>query len=123
MSLSGHRELVSAALAAMDVEDAEHERRYGHRKPASAMAVIVSPELPAPVGCIVRDTSATGARLTLTQSGTNPAGTRAKLPARFTLVIRMDRIEVDCAIAWRHCGDLGVRFLAAPRVLAPVKGH
>jgi len=63
----------------------------------------------------VRDISSTGARLELTRSIENPLGGRAKLPGTFTISLRLDRMEVDCAIVWRNGAFVGVRFLATPR--------
>ncbi len=91
------------------------ERRWAVRKPVATGGTILSHELSVPVHCILRDISTTGARLELHVNEDNLLGPRIKLPAYFTLVIRVDRVEVDCAIVWRKSGDLGVRFVATPR--------
>lgn len=70
-----------------------------------------------PLPCLVCDISATGARLYLHSSTDNMLGSRAPIPSGFTLAIRTDRIEVDCAVVWRRLGQVGVRFLAPSRPL------
>lgn len=101
------------ALGASDVEYLE--RRWARRKDIATGASILSPDLSIPIPCVVRDLSSTGARLDLVVSQENLLGARIKLPGFFTLVMRVDRIEVECAIAWRRSGQLGVRFLSTPR--------
>lgn len=63
------------------------------------------------VGCLVRDISATGARLRIEGSVT--------APDTFELIISLDGLEADCQVVWRKATDLGVRFLGAPRMVAP----
>jgi PilZ domain len=91
------------------------ERRWATRKPVATAGTILSHELSVPVPCVLRDISTTGARLELHVNEDNLLGPRIKLPSYFTLVMRVDRVEVDCAIVWRRSGELGVRFVATPR--------
>jgi hypothetical protein len=91
------------------------ERRWAARKQVATGGTIFSPELSLPVTCMIRDISTTGARLVLHVTQDNLLGPRLKLPAYFTLVMRVDRLEVDCAIVWRKSGEVGVRFVATPR--------
>lgn len=91
------------------------ERRFAKRKAVATNALIVSPDISVPISCMVRDISSTGARLELMKTAENPLGGRAKLPGTFTINLRLDRMEVDCAIAWRNGPFVGVRFLATPR--------
>lgn len=94
----------------------EDERRWATRKPCATSGLITSGQLSVPAPCIIRDMSTTGARLEVREAGTLP-GSKLKFPSTFRLLIRNDRVEVDCAIQWRRGGDLGVRFLAAPHAL------
>ena len=107
----------AAALEPADAaEDASvRERRIAQRKSAATNALIISPELSLPMACLVRDVSTTGARITLVASTENPLGGRVKLPTRFILNMRLDRMEVECAIAWRSGAAVGVRFVSTPR--------
>lgn len=61
--------------------------------------------------CTVRDLSETGARLT--------ADTPSGVPDTFRLTIELDGIEVQCEVVWRRSGQVGVRFISAPRAIEP----
>jgi hypothetical protein len=91
------------------------DRRFARRKSAATNALIISPDINVPMSCIVRDVSTTGARIELVVSPENLLGGRAKLPGSFTLNMRLDRMEVDCAIVWRNGASVGVRFVSTPR--------
>lgn len=99
---------IATSLASM-------ERRFARRKTVMTNGQIVSPDVTVPLSCMVRDVSTTGARIELVTAADNPLGGRARLPGTFTLVLRMDRVEVDCAIAWRNGALVGVRYLSTPR--------
>ena len=62
------------------------------------------------VACVVRDISATGARLRVEGSLT--------IPDTFELIIEVDGLEANCEVVWRRGGDIGARFLGAPRIVA-----
>lgn len=62
------------------------------------------------IDCLVRDMSATGARLRIEGSVT--------APDTFELLIPLEGLEANCQVVWRSGADLGVRFLAAPRIVA-----
>ncbi len=62
------------------------------------------------VNCTVRDISDTGARLRVEGSMT--------VPDTFELLIPLDGLEASCQVVWRKGGDVGVKFLAAPRIVA-----
>jgi PilZ domain len=63
------------------------------------------------IGCILRDMSATGARLRIEGSVT--------APDTFELIIPLDGLQTHCQVVWRAGQDVGVRFLAAPRAVTP----
>jgi PilZ domain len=67
------------------------------------------------IGCTVRDISATGARLRLEGSVT--------APDTFELLVPLDGMEANCEVVWRHEADIGVRFLGAPRTVAPKRAQ
>ncbi len=112
-----YAEAVSMSFEPHFIAPHQRERRWAVRKPMAAPATIISRELPVPILCIMRDVSTTGAKLEIKESQDNFLGPRIRLPAYFTLVIRSDRMEVDCAAVWRKQAEIGVRFLAAPRSL------
>ena len=67
------------------------------------------------VDCMLRDMSATGARLRVEGS--------VSAPDTFELLIPLDGLEADCQVVWRSGPDLGVRFLSAPRMAAPKRAQ
>lgn len=62
------------------------------------------------LACLVRDISTTGARLRIEGSVT--------APDTFELLIPLDGLEANCQVVWRNGTDLGVKFVAAPRIVA-----
>ena len=67
------------------------------------------------IGCTVRDISATGARLRVEGS--------VAAPDTFELLIALDGLEANCEVVWRREAELGVRFLGAPRIVAPKRAQ
>jgi hypothetical protein len=63
--------------------------------------------------CMVRDVSATGARLRV--DGTVSA------PDTFVLIVESDGLEADCEVVWRKGNEIGVKYVGAPRQVAPKK--
>jgi hypothetical protein len=110
--------LPGVALQQSDLDSLDNsERRIARRKAAGTSAVIISPAVSVPISCLVRDYSPTGARLEIVVTPENLLGGRVKLPAHFKLQMRLDRMEMDCAIMWRRGAFVGVKFLATPRVV------
>ena len=98
-------------------EIAPDNRRWAHRRVCSSSATLQAPELGELVPCVVLDTSSTGARI-------KPHFTRAArnqsildLPETFTLVYAIDRVAIDCRIAWRRGSELGLKFVSPARTL------
>ncbi|MDX2307375.1 MAG: PilZ domain-containing protein [Hyphomicrobium sp.] len=113
---AAQREPRSETVATLDLD--YDERRWAQRKNSSAAALILGNGGPPDIPCILRDVSTTGARLELVEGPGNLIGGRVRLPAYFTLQMKFDRMEVDCAIVWRQSGMVGVRFTSTPRSLA-----
>lgn len=61
--------------------------------------------------CVVRDLSVAGARLQV-DCGDN-------IPNTFDLLIELDGFESECEIVWREGKQVGVRFMAEPRITEP----
>ena len=57
---------------------------------------------PSTVDCIVRDISATGARIVVKSP--------TWFPARFVLAVASDGISKPCHIVWRSDGQIGLAF-------------
>lgn len=63
----------------------------------------------------VVDMSATGAKMELTPLGRSSGIPMGDLPNQFNLVMRVDRMEVDCEMIWQVDWLIGIRFLSVPR--------
>lgn len=59
------------------------------------------------IDVVVRDLSSAGARLKINDA--------AILPDKFTLLVPMDGIEVDCSVCWRSGELMGVKFTSDSR--------
>ena len=94
--------------------DAEN-RRWATRKPSVIAGRLVCEGFSEEIPCVIRDMSATGARLAVEPKRFGPLQSTLDLPERFVLVIRNDQTEVDCRLAWRSVDNVGVRFLSAIR--------
>lgn len=94
------------------------EGRRAPRKSSVIGGTITSPSMVAERPCKIVDMSATGAKIRLMPTSEQTRGLPAGVPDAFTLVLRVDRIEVDCEVAWRHDREFGVRFKGVPRPLA-----
>jgi hypothetical protein len=63
----------------------------------------------------VVDMSTTGAKMELTPLGRSSGIPMGDLQDQFNLVLRVDRMEVDCEMIWQVDWLIGVRFLSVPR--------
>ncbi|KAB2911029.1 MAG: PilZ domain-containing protein [Hyphomicrobiaceae bacterium] len=96
-----------AALAAK----AQGDNRVAPRRRMLKAGIIAYNGRYATLPCMVRDMSATGARLRLSGS--------VGAPDTFELIIELDGLEANCEVVWRRDQDVGVRFVSAPRRVAP----
>ena len=92
--------------------------RRSPRKSSVIGGVITASSMVAARPCKVVDMSATGARIRLMPTSDQTRGLPAGVPEEFTLVLKVDRIEVDCVVAWRKERELGVKFRGVPRPMA-----
>lgn len=88
------------------------ERRWALRKSGIISGLLISDRLQGTVGCIVRDVSATGAKIQIQQGRGSVVVTPSSMPDTFFLVMEHEVIEVACEIAWRGQHDVGVRFIS-----------
>jgi hypothetical protein len=87
-----------------------NEARIAPRRRMLKSGKIAYSERHVTVECLVRDMSATGARLKVQGS--------VRAPDAFELLIPLDGLEAYCQVVWRSGPDLGVKFLGAPRMVA-----
>ena len=98
------------------------EKRVSRRKSTRIPGQIFQGRKVPLVACTIRDTSATGAMVELWQGTQKPFTRTEPVGEHFTLIMTADFMEVDCEIAWRKGGTLGVRYLSALRMRPrPVK--
>lgn len=90
-------------------------KRRSRRKTTTLPGLITFKTMRLQVPCTISDMSGSGARLTLPAGSTRTYGDLDHLPDRLTLVMRVDRMQVDCEIKWRRPGSIGVRFLGPPQ--------
>ena len=114
------QELQDAATIGGSSSAQDAERRWAHRKTSGYHAVICRQGAGTNISCSIVNMSTTGACLKLKNL---PPSVKSSphLPAYFTLAIRVDRMEIDCAIVWRKGDRLGVKFLSAPRSMERAK--
>lgn len=91
------------------------EARFAPRRRMLKSGKIAYNDRHVTIGCAVRDISATGARLRVEGS--------VSAPDTFELLIQLDGLEANCQVVWRRDADIGVRFLGAPRIVAPKRAQ
>ncbi len=94
------------------------ERRWAGRKPGLMAGLIAYHPVKPPVDCLIRDMSATGAKLEVGGSWGDSFNSAQDVPDHITLLMRLDKAEVDCEVVWRRTKQLGVRFTGAMRPLS-----
>lgn len=92
--------------------------RKAPRKSSVIGGMITAKSMVAERPCKIVDMSATGARIRLMPTSDQTRGLPAGVPEEFTLVMKVDRLEVDCVVAWRKERELGIKFRGVPRPLA-----
>lgn len=100
-------------------DDAGDELAEGRRAPRKSQilpAYITAVGMSNVIPSRVLDMSATGAKIELTPMGRATGIPMNVLPERFILVLRHDKMEVDCETVWRDEWLVGVRFLGFPRM-------
>lgn len=94
---------------------ASNENRRSRRQTACLQASIESDRLSEPVACVIRNLSATGARIELIRTERKVFASEERIPDVFVLSFRLEKTEVDCEMVWRRADTIGVRFRSLPR--------
>lgn len=89
--------------------------RGAPRKNHTLPAYLTAPGMSNVVPARVIDMSATGAKIELMPLGRSSGIPMGDLPDNFILVLRVDRMEVDCELIWQNDWMIGARFLGVPR--------
>ncbi len=98
-------------MAVSELLTAVATQRAGNRSRVLKSAMISFSGGQATLECVVRDYSATGARLRMQGLG-GP-------PDTFELLIELDGIKVDCEVTWRRGQECGVKFISPIQRVAP----
>lgn len=93
------------------------DRRWAKRRTGVMAGQIADLVSGAQISCVIRDMSATGARLAFGGVWRNGANDAGDVPDNFVLIVRIDKIEVDCEVVWRLANAIGVRFKGGMRPL------
>lgn len=101
------------------------ERRGAPRFQTRTAGIIYPSNAFASLPCVITDISATGARLEILSGWSNPYCEPQGIGQEFRLVMRVDRLEVPCAIVRIEDNVMGVRFVRAaqplPKVAPPIQ--
>jgi hypothetical protein len=99
----------------------DDNRRWAHRRSSATAGYIYGGEIVDPVNCVILDTSSTGARIEIRALRGSRFHNINDLPKQFTIVFQIDRVAVDCAIAWRRGSELGIKFTSPARSIPAPK--
>ena len=100
----------AGSTSAKAMSDAVDSRRRERRKETRCLAYIVAPNSRKELECVVLDMSSSGAKLRLAGVASSPFAAPVVFPQSFKLIIRNDRIEVDCVLCWSKGATCGVTF-------------
>lgn len=102
----------AARHLAPNVADNILDQRWARRNGTRMRAQIQG--MSGPLSCTILDTSSTGAKIELDPVRGGQLS-RDTVPNRFTLFMPIDRVLVDCEVAWRKGALIGVRYTAPAR--------
>lgn len=92
------------------VAKSDGEHRGAPRRRVLKAGLVAYNDRHSTLSCTVRDISATGARVRVDGS--------VSPPDTFDLIVQIDGLEASCRVVWRNGPEVGVQFLAAPRMVA-----
>ncbi len=115
----GRRSLATEQVCA---EDGSEYRWAKRRKRETPAHIVIDSEMfgqkAAPISCMLRDTSSTGAKIELSRTVAERwIGTSNGMPESFRLQIPSEFIELNCRVAWAEGNCLGVQFTGPARML------
>jgi hypothetical protein len=102
----------------MPVEANGGEKRWATRRAMQSPGLVFPGGMAASIPCMIVDQSVTGARLQMQDGWVNPFNGVSSLGQSFKLVMRVDRVEVDCEIVRIEENEIGVRFVSVMRPMA-----
>jgi hypothetical protein len=93
------------------------DRRTSLRRTVKIPGLIATAGTASHVACTVVDQSFGGARILIQAKSGNPFTSSSSIGKRFTLAMRLDRVELDCEIVWVDIDQLGVKFISLARTI------
>ncbi|MGE0701777.1 MAG: PilZ domain-containing protein [Hyphomicrobiaceae bacterium] len=103
-----------AEVKAAEAAQTESCKRRARRKTTTLPGLLTFKTMRTQIVCTVVDMSGTGAQVRLPHATAAAYGDLDSIPDKLTLVLRADRMQVECEIKWRRGNCLGVRFLGPP---------
>ncbi|MBX9927170.1 MAG: PilZ domain-containing protein [Hyphomicrobiaceae bacterium] len=98
----------------------EGNRRWSMRRTMSAPGLVWPGGSAPTIPCTIADMSGTGARLLMQRGWVNPFRGVSSVAQQFTLLMRFDRMQVQCEIMRIDDQEIGVRFISPP---SPMDGR
>ncbi|MDZ4842370.1 MAG: PilZ domain-containing protein [Hyphomicrobium aestuarii] len=102
---------------------ADGNRRWSMRRAMTSPGLIWPGGSAPTIACTITDMSGTGARLLMQRGWVNPFRGVSSIALQFTLLMRFDRMQVQCEIVRADETEIGVRFISPPtamEVKAPI---
>lgn len=112
------RDIARAKAEQRSQSDVTDCKRRSRRKTMTLAGLITFKTMRQQITCTIVDMSGTGAKLNVPAAVARAYGDMEHLPTQLSLVMRADRMKVDCEIAWRRPTSIGVRFLGPPKPIA-----
>lgn len=103
---------LAAIQTALAIDD---DHRFAPRRKGQIPALIQFDHMTDAIPCIVRDMSASGARIEVRAGWEGSLGFSSNRAVRLRLIIRHDRTLFDCRIVRHSETEIGVKFLSAPQ--------
>ena len=117
MSIGRVRVIQTGARTLQKVEPTGAEKRLSRRKAYRTPGLVYPGGVAASIPCMIIDQSVTGAQLQMQPGWVNPFRGESSLSQRFTLVMRMDRMQIECEIVRIENNVMGVRFVSVAKPL------
>jgi uncharacterized membrane protein YecN with MAPEG domain len=105
------------SMTAMPAGQSSHDGRWANRQNCRIAGEISGLTLHTPISCVVRDTSSSGARVELSGARNAFSAGTERIPDQITLLMPMDRMQVECRVVWRKGALMGLRYLSPARAL------
>ena len=118
MSIGRVRVIQTGARPQRQAAAVANEKRRSNRKPYRTPGLVFPGGMAASIPCMIVDQSVTGACLEMQPGWVNPFRGTSSLNERFTLVFRVDKMQVDCEIMRLEDNIIGVRFVSVAKPVA-----